>query len=223
MGTRQLKKVILRLLTDTDFQKNLGTLKVIPARQAVNPLFSFFYSTNPTIKWHAVTAMGQVVSNLANENLESARVVMRRLIWNLNDESGGIGWGSPEAMGEIMASHEPLAGEYHHLLVSYVRPDGNFLEHEELQKGLLWGLARLAHVRPELVKKAGPYLVPYLYSEDPEHRGLAALAAGAIREKRTQHLLEGLRRDRTEICVYLNRAFERISVGEIAENVLSRF
>ena len=63
--------------------------------------------------------MGQVVSNLADTDMESARVIMRRLIWNLNDESGGIGWGSPEAMGDIMACHERLAGEYHRLLVSY--------------------------------------------------------------------------------------------------------
>ena len=88
--------------------------------------------------------MGQVVSNLADTDMESARVVMRRLIWNLNDESGGIGWGSPEAMGDIMACHQRLAEEYHRLLISYVRPEGNFLEHPQLQKGLLWGLARLA-------------------------------------------------------------------------------
>jgi hypothetical protein len=81
---------------------------------------------------------------------------MRRMIWNLNDESGGIGWGSPETMGESMACHNRLAGEYHRILVSYIRPDGNFLEHPELQKGLLWGLARLAAVQPELARKRRP-------------------------------------------------------------------
>lgn len=25
--------------------------------------------------------------------MDSARIVMRRLMWSLNDESGGIGWG----------------------------------------------------------------------------------------------------------------------------------
>ncbi|MBW2176543.1 MAG: HEAT repeat domain-containing protein [Deltaproteobacteria bacterium] len=223
MGTRQLKKEILRLLTNTDFQENLATLKNIPARQAVNPLFSFFYATDPIIKWHAVTAMGQVVSNLANENMESARVIMRRLVWNLNDESGGIGWGSPEAMGEIMANHKKLAEEYHRLLVSYIRPDGNFLEHKELQKGLLWGLARLAGIRPELGKDAGPFLVPYLESADAEHRGLAAMAAGALKEESARNALERIFLDRSVICVYRDRRFERISVGRIAENALTRF
>ena len=56
--------------------------------------------------------MGALVFSLAEQDMESARVVMRRLMWNLNDESGGIGWGSPEAMGEIMARHSGLAEEY---------------------------------------------------------------------------------------------------------------
>ena len=30
-------------------------------------------------------------------------------MWTLNDESGGIGWGSPEVMGEILAAHKGLA------------------------------------------------------------------------------------------------------------------
>jgi len=58
--------------------------------------------------------------------MESARVIMRRLMWSLNDESGGIGWGAPEAMGEIMARHEQLTKEYSAILGSYIREDGKF-------------------------------------------------------------------------------------------------
>ncbi len=63
--------------------------------------------------------MGRVAADLADRDMESARVVVRRLMWNLNDESGGIGWGSPEAMGEIMACHEGLAEEYSCILISF--------------------------------------------------------------------------------------------------------
>jgi len=143
MGIRQLKKEILELLSHKDFEKSLEKIRQLPARQAVNPLFSFFYNRDELVKWRAVAAMGAVVSNLADHDMESARVIMRRLIWNLNDESGGIGWGSPEAMGEIMAKHGRLAGEYHKILVSYIMPDGNYLEHEILQRGVLWGVINL--------------------------------------------------------------------------------
>ncbi|MFO7972539.1 MAG: hypothetical protein R6U40_12400 [Desulfobacterales bacterium] len=37
--------------------------------------------------------MGTLVPGLAEQNMESARFVIHCLIWNLNDESGGIGRG----------------------------------------------------------------------------------------------------------------------------------
>lgn len=95
--------------------------------------------------------MGAFVANLADEDIESARVIVRRLMWQLNDESGGIGWGAPEVMGEILARHEGLAGEYANILTSHIKEDGNSLEHEPLQRDALWGVARLAQVRPDLV------------------------------------------------------------------------
>jgi hypothetical protein len=57
----------------------------------INTLFSFLYNSDPAIKWNAATAMGAAVARLAHEDTESARVIIRRLMWNLNDESGGIG------------------------------------------------------------------------------------------------------------------------------------
>ena len=177
----------------------------------------------PMVKWHAVSAMGHVVANLANTDMESARVVMRRMIWNLNDESGGIGWGSPESMGECMACHSRLSGEYNRILVSYIRPDGNFLEHPELQKGLLWGLARLAAVRPDQVRGAGPFLIPFLESADAEHRGLAALTAGFLQETSAHSVLENLLTDSAEITLYWNMGFTRTAVDQLAKNALKRY
>ena len=223
MNTRQLKKEIFELLSAPDIQERLASFETLPARQVVNPLFSFLYNTDPMIKWHAVSDMGYVVARLADKDIESARVIMRRMIWNLNDESGGIGWGSPEAMGETMACHNRLAGEYHRIQVSYIQPEGNFLEHPELQKGLLWGLARLASVQTERVKAAGPFLLPFLESKDPVHRGLAALAAGYLQDKIVLKALEHLLRDHAEITLYWDRGFQQILVGELARNALKRY
>jgi len=172
-GARVFKQKILELLKSVNFEQALKELCRLPARRVVNPLFSFLYNRDEEIKWRAVTAMGSVVAKLAAQDLESARVVVRRLMWNLNDESGGIGWGSPEALGEILASSETLAEEYARILISYARPDGNYQEHELMQRGVLWGIARLARVRPELVKDAAPYIKLYLKSQDACIRGLA--------------------------------------------------
>jgi hypothetical protein len=222
MGNRHLKKKFLALLRNEEFEKSLEEICLIPVRRVVNPLFSFFYHTDELVKWHAVTAMGVVVARLAHEDLESARIVMRRLMWNLNDESGGIGWGSPEAMGEIMARHDRLAKEYACILVSYINEAGNFLEHEMLQRGVLWGLGRLAHARPELVRDAAVYLPLFMRSKDAVHRGLAAWVAGAIPSEMTQFLLKHLTADEARITIFINMNLEERTVGQLAVEALSR-
>jgi hypothetical protein len=222
MGGRQLKKEILALLNNEDFKESLETVCLMPARQAVNPLFSFLYHKEELIKWRAVTAMGAVVACLAREDLESSRIVMRRLIWNLNDESGGIGWGSPEAMGEIMARHGGLAREYASILVSYINEAGNYLEHEILQRGALWGLGRLAHAYPKLVGSAAGYLPRFLLSKDSHHRGLAAWVAGAIPSEPTKRLLAHLIDDEAIITIFINMRMVERTVGQLAAEALSR-
>ena len=221
MSNRELKKKILTLLKDEEFDKGLEKICQLPARQAVNPLFSFFYSTNELIKWRAITTMGAVVSRLAEQDMESARVVMRRLIWNLNDESGGIGWGSPEAMGEIMARHFRLAEEYAFLLVSYVNEQGNYIEHPALQRGVLWGLGRLAHSLPRLVKHAVSFLPPYMRSEDAIHRGLAVWTAGALDSGLTKPLLQHLSNDNATVKIFIDMHLIERTVGQLAREALS--
>lgn len=216
MNGRTLKKNILELLSHRDAQKSREEICRFPLKQAVNPLFSFFCNSDEMIRWRAVTAMGAAVSLLAQQDMESARVVMRRLIWSLNDESGGIGWGSPEAMGEIMARSRRLAEEYHRILISYIREDGNFIEHEVLQRGVLWGLGRLAHARPELVKDAAGFLIPYMDSQDPILRGLAAWTAAALGSEITKPFLENLRSDTARIQIFLNETLTVRSVGSLA-------
>ncbi|MBW2266921.1 MAG: HEAT repeat domain-containing protein [Deltaproteobacteria bacterium] len=157
--------------------------------------------------------MGAVVANLAEQDMESARVIMRRLMWSLNDESGGIGWGAPEAMGEIIASHDGLAKEYVSVLISYVRKEGNFLEYEPLQRGAVWGVGRVAQVRPELVQDAGPHLLPYLESTDAAVRGLAAWAVGLLG-------VEEARQDGIEISMFLDRKLVRRSVSDLAKEAI---
>lgn len=222
MTFRKLKKKLLGLLESVDFEAGLEEIGQLPARQAVNPLFSFFYNSNELIRWRAIAGMGVVVSRLAEQDIESARVMMRRLMWNLNDESGGIGWGSPEAMGEIMARHDRLAREYSKILVSYVDRNGNFIEHDILQRGVLWGLGRLSHVRPWLVKHAVPLLLPYMSSEDAIHRGLAVWTAGAFNTELAKPLIQHLASDNTEITIFIDTQIVHRTVAQLATEALAK-
>jgi hypothetical protein len=150
---KKLKKEVLELLEQNDFGNNIQKIHKYDERKLANALFPFLCSTDKKIKEHAVTAMGEVVSKIAENDLEFARTIMRRLMLSLTEESGGIGWGAPEAMGEIMARSEKLAEEYHKILISYTLGGGNELDFEDLQKDVVAGLRRLSRVRPTLVKE----------------------------------------------------------------------
>ncbi len=221
MPFRQLKKEITTLLQRDDLNASLKALVRMPLRQVVNPLFGLLYHGDPVVRWHAVTAMGVVTTCMAKEQMESARVIMRRLMWNLNDESGGIGWGSPESMAEIMVRHTPLAREYAAILVSYLNPDGNFLEHEGLQEGVLWGLAVVATAQPDLVADAARHIPPFLTAENPSLRGLAARACGYLMSGDPHRDLIGLCSDNTRIDLYEDGRFTQPTVAELARKALA--
>ena len=214
-GGRRLKTELLVLLLQDDFDQAMETIGSLPGRRVINPLFSFLCSTDPQVKWRAVKAIGRVVRSIAEEDMESARVIMRRMIWNLNDESGGIGWGQPEAMGEVMAQHQGLACEYVMILECYIREDGSFLEHQPLQRGVLWGLGRLAQERPELLKNATPHLRPFLSSADAVLRGLAAWTMGLLGGSQGDPALAALASDETEVTLYLNGTERSYRISEL--------
>jgi hypothetical protein len=217
---RQLKKKILEFLQADDFAKGLYEIRRLPPRRAVNPLFSFLCSIDERVKWRAIAVMGKVISDLAASDMESARVVMRRFIWQLNDESGGIGWGCPESMAEAMVQNKNITEEFGCILISYIQPQGNYLEHPVLQRGVLWGVGRLAHRRPQYARHAAACLLAYMESADPVLRGLAAWAAGPIAGKAMFPRLIELTRDQGLLTVYRDGQIVQHTVGRLAQTAL---
>ena len=167
--------------------------------------------------------MGSAVSDLAETDMESARNIIRRLMWNLNDESGGIGWGSAEAMGEILAQNKYLAIEYRQILFSYAREDGNFQEHEFMQRGVLWGIGRLWQARPEIAESRDiKKIEPFLKSDDAHVRGHAAWVLGLLKSENAIPLLEELRTDENVINMFADKKLIDIRVKDLAEEALFR-
>lgn len=189
MGRRQIKKEVITLLSTHDPESILEKVEKIPRKSLLHPLFTALCNPLEKVRWNAVLCFGRVVPEIAENNFEDARIVMRRFLWMLNDESGGIGWGAPESMAEIMCRHDQLRSEYLHMLISYMRDDGeelfqdgNFLELPLLQRGLLWGIGRLCHTFPAEMSKMGiaDDLSGYLYSRDEQVQGMTLWALGNL-------------------------------------------
>ncbi len=232
----ELRKLVRSVLESPDFEDELKKVDIAP-KKMINALLCFLFETSEVIRWRAVRGVGITVSAIAEKALEPGRTIMRRLIWSLNDESGGIGWGAPEAMGEIMAENEALAREYYRILVSYIDENGNLLENDELERGVMWGIDRLSQKRPELLREWTGPVVAQLKSPDPVKRGLALrtllfLAAGASRTgeraveilptTRLTPLLVPLLEDQSEIRIFQDGSFACHKISRLASELLDR-
>lgn len=195
----------------------------------LNCLFSALCHPAELVRWRSVSSFGLIVPRLAERNIEDARIVMRRFLWSLNDESGGIGWGAPESLAEIMCHCTLLRSEYLHMLLSYMRrdgeeifQDGNFLELPMLQRGLLWGVGRLAEChRVELAgKNIVEDLAAYLASPDLKVAGMAIWVLGLLKAKSTKERVASFAGRDEYISFYRNNSIEQLTIGEIAEKAL---
>jgi len=140
--------------------------------QAARLLQASLFDADALVRWRAVEAMGRVAAVRARQALEPVRELVRRTLWLMNDESGGLLWNGPEVLGAVLASVPPLCDELFEVLAS-------FLEEDPFRAGTRWALWRVASARPELVATAAARLSPSLADADPAVRGHAALALSA--------------------------------------------
>ena len=228
---RQLKKYLLFLLQNSILEDTFQKLSDYQDHRLINPLFMALCHPLEKVRWHAVCCFGWLVPAIADKNMEAGRIVMRRFLWSLNDESGGIGWGVPEAMAEIMCHSPALRKEYLHMLLSYMREDGedlfqdgNYLELPMLQRGLLWGIGRLCQDhRSEMLKQRIVFEVAaYLQSSDMYVIGLAIWCLGLLGAESGLNKVIEFENCNEELYLFLNQELKHISIAELVRDARKR-
>lgn len=220
-GTR-LKRDLAVILAEDDFESAIHRLGETPVKKTVNILVSFLCHLDERVRWRSVSALGLLVAAMTEKSPEEGRILMRRFMWMLNEESGGIGWGVPEVMGEIIFRSSILDREYHRILLSYLDEQGNFLDHDPLRQGALWAMARISETKPHLMKDGAHLSRAYLVSGNPVDRALASIVAGHLHDREAKSFLQNLVMDKTEITLYIEGDFSRLTVGGLAGKALKR-
>lgn len=214
---RQIKKKVGEILLEPHRETAMELLEQIPDEQLVGHLFSHFYHKNERVKFRSIAAMGVLGARMEYRDIEKARILLRRIMWNLNDESGGIGWGSPEAMGEILCQSPELALEFKSILFSYLDPEGNYLEHEMLQRGVLWGIGTYLESFPnDLNEKTKGLLYGYLHSADPVKRGYAIRALINAQSFDCSLVPENIVTDTQQVHIFTGWDFVTTRISDIA-------
>jgi len=218
MGRAGLKRHLEASLASEPVDAAPNEIARLPGHAVRRQLLRLVCRPEGLRRWRAVTALGRAVDDLADDDFEAAREFVRRLLWGLNEESGTVGFGLPESLGEILAVNERLAAEYLPLFLSYLGPGENFLEFEPLQRGVLWGLGRLVRARPGLIDREDVTrrVAPLLSSPDPEVRGLAVWALGALAPGTALGARQALAGDQAPVSLYDGRRLIQTTVGDLA-------
>lgn len=168
------------------------------AAAVTNPLralISLTYDQDVLVRWRAIEAAGWVSATLAESNLDKVRDTIRRLLWLMNDESGGLGWYNPELIGEMLCGVPSLIPEFATLLPS-------FLVEEPFEAGTHWAMVRLADVAPQAVADAAPKVARSLNDPNPMIRALAARFLISIKAENLEASISPLRTDPEEFQLY---------------------
>lgn len=174
---RQLKARLRQLLTDPVLART--ELATWPPKPLMNALLACL--PQPDLREAAAEELGCAVNRLAEtspEGYEEAKVFMRRLMWHMNEESGNIGWGVPEAFGAILAQNRRLARDFHRILLSYITSTGhhdNFCDHAELRLSCYAAVGVFIAAWPDYREMVRPLLeAGSRADENPACRELAA-------------------------------------------------
>jgi len=101
--------------------------------------------------------------------------------------------------------------------------EGFYLELPALQRGLMWGIGRLAQVRPELLRtwQAPRHLLPYLASEDHIVRALAARALGLLGASEAGPAIAGLLPETASFPLYTDGRLSPVSAASLGREALA--
>ncbi|MFI5338936.1 MAG: DVU0298 family protein, partial [Candidatus Methylomirabilales bacterium] len=125
-------------------------------------------------------ALGVVVEETQLVSRERAIDLLRRFFWALNDESGAVPYGTPEAIGEILAVRPELQADFLPILCSLLT-DEDMPQTGSIERGVLWALGRVgspvARYSPEAVEAPRQAAKRHLH---PETREIAARSLAPI-------------------------------------------
>jgi len=152
--------------------------------------------------------------HVAGSQPGQVQVLINRLLYLLNEDSGSTGWGAAAALGEIGRGRLSLIKEIIPMFIG-------FLEEDFSREPMLWGVGRLAEVHPQELDEVVPAIVPFLTSAVPQVRALAAWSLGKARYRPAAAAIRDLEEDDHPVQLYDRGKLWQTTVGQVAREALT--
>ena len=222
MNQLEKKKFILHSLESNDLDAVVSLIR--ENRKALSLLIRMAYDKETLVGWRAIKTVGLVAQALVEIDSEFLRITIRKLLWSLSDESGGIGWAAPELLGEIVSSDPEGFADIIPLIAEVYD-----IEEETFRPGVVYALARVAKVSPELVANYQKVIIRSLVDKNPLIKIYALDLVGLLwpiacrkniwseeYQSKINSVVDNMRNDIGVAWIYQNNDFIETVVGEKA-------
>lgn len=180
-------------------------------RNPFRPVSSLLFDPDERIRWRAIEALGWIARQEYAKDPERVRRFIRRILWLMNDESGGICWNGPEVIGEVLRNIPPLIREYGQLLPG-------FFAEEPFEVGSRWAVARVAVVDKTPFLPSVDALMFSLDHPRSDIRGFSYIALKALNHPISKGYQDTLKEDCSVLSIYDFQS-GRLVLKQIAELV----
>lgn len=206
-----MKSQLREWLAEAEFQRIIDI--ALEQGRIVNTLISLTYDADPLIHWRALDAIGRCAEHFCSSRTEALRNLLRRLFWQMTDESGAMGWHAPEAIGEIIRADPHAFADFIPMTVSLLD-----LEPEDLPRflpGTLYALGRIGEKTPDSVKGALPGILAALTEKGTQTRAMAVWCLGRIGERAVLVQRPELAEDQGKAIVYKDEQLLETTVAAL--------
>lgn len=199
-------------------------------KKAVSILVRMAYDKETVTAWRAIKSVGLIAQRMVDREPEFLREQVRKLLWSLNDESGGIGWAAPELIGEIISANPPLFRDM-------ISPLTTAFDAEErtFRPGIVYALLKIAEKSPEIAAIYQRVIISSLVDKEPITRiyglGLVSLVWDTARREniwtqeysdKIKEVVRYLESDKQEAWIFQNSNFKILSVAEQARELIKK-
>jgi len=209
-----LKKELTEALRNRDYTR--VTELALNDKRTFGKLIAIAYNKDELLCWRAIEAIGPAAAAVSRDNVAAVRNVVQRLIWSAREESGGMGWSTPELLAEIVIAAPRKFADIPPIIMSLHSED----EEKVFLKGVLWAAGRMGEAGITEIPGSEEVITDSLKSEDPSVRGLAVWAA--VRAGvHPDGLISGLSGDQDSLTIYEDGELVQRTVGELAQQAIA--
>ena len=212
-GSIGTKKRIVQALENNDLPAVVAI--GMQNRGVVSQLIRLAYDKDTLVGWRSIVSIGLIARGIIDKDYEFLRVTIRKLLWSLSDESGGVGWSAPEILGEIVSANPVAMGDVVPLIAEVFS-----IEERTFRPGVLYALKRIGEVRPESIQPFSGIVLQGMADPDPLCRAFAVQVYLFMQPywsdgEQWYEVIEKIKKDSAVVWLYRNDGFKDFQLKDM--------